>query len=167
MPLNFKMFLFCLLVAINNISATDSGSYAIKSETTCEDRMNLKYGPTKDWKCSLFDNPTHVTHLKTLNSISRSKRSLKCMCTYHYECLDTEEFTLDSELVNVNEYMKKDYCLQKNFYTELCEEGLHTLTNETDWNCMLMYDRFHLDEYYCNCVRAHMCRIDKLLEIKS
>ena len=165
MPLNFKILLFCLLV---EIITADSDSYALKTEAMCAKYMKFKYGPSKDWKCSLFADPTQVTHLKTLSSNnSSSKQSLKCLCTYHYECLDTEEFVLDSELFNVSKSMKKEFYLQKNFYTELCEQGLFKLTNVSYWNCLLNYDPFDLDEHYCNCTRVQKCQIDKVLKIKS
>ena len=142
-------------IVANNNSAIENFRIA-----ACADHMNLNYGPTKDWQCSLFENEMQ-TKLK-----ASIKGTITCLCTYKYECLDMEEFVLDSELVNVNEYMKKEYYLKKNFYTQNCEQGLTLLTDEKDWSCLLKYDRFHLDEYYCKCIRIKTCQINKLLDYK-
>jgi len=141
-------FILSLIQSIQNFDILK-----MLKESECELHMNSFYGPAKNWTCGLIESESR------LNSIS-------CICSFKYGCFDIEEFVLETELVDINEYMRKDFFLQTNIYTQECENGLRELTGAYDWKCFLKYDRFHLDEYYCSCKRIKECIIDKVLSLE-
>lgn len=129
-------------------------------QTSCVTYMNKFYGPKNIWECSLLE-PENMT---MKHQIFKANHRSECLCSYNYECYDHEEFLLEYDLIDLNEYMKKENFIVKNIYTETCENGLQQLTDYYDWNCVLKYDRFHIDEYYCSCNRKKICRIEKVLK---
>ncbi len=131
-------------------------------QTLCVSYMNKYYGPKNQWDCHLLDNQ-HTANKTYL--IFKKKALSECLCSYKYECYDYEDFQLENDVVDLNEYMKKENFIGKNFYTENCENGLKQLTDYDNWNCALKYDRFHIDEYYCSCKRIKTCQIEKLLKL--
>ena len=134
-------------------------------ENICDSYMNTNYKVNNSWQCSLLNNLPFDNKLIKILDPANKKYQIDCICFISYECYDYEEFVLDTELVNAKDYMSKEYFLGKNIYTRQCENGLEQLTDETNWNCVLGYDRFHEDEYYCNCKRPSICRIEKKLLI--
>ena len=60
----------------------------------CLSHMTTTYshGSTTNWNCSLSPN------------IDESKR-LYCLCSHDYDCVDTEHFHLESDLVDLIEYV--------------------------------------------------------------
>jgi len=134
-------------------------------ENMCTSHINIMYKVNDAWKCSLSNNlPIDKKILKILEPKNRNNL-INCLCSISYECYDFEEFELESDLININMYMSKESFLSKNFYTQQCEIGLVQLTNETKWRCTLQYDRLNIDEYYCDCKRPSICRIEKFLKI--
>ena len=134
-------------------------------ENMCTSHMNVTYKVNNAWKCSLRNSLSiDKKILKILEPKNRNNR-INCLCSISYECYDFEEFVLESDLININMYMSKESYLNKNFYTQQCEIGLGQLTNETKWSCTLQYDRLSIDEYYCNCKRPSICRIEKFLTL--
>ena len=134
-------------------------------ENVCMSHMNFNYRIENSWECSLINNLPFEKKISKFADPTNKNYQIDCICTLSYSCFDYEEFVLDFELVNAKDYMSKEYFLGKNVYTQQCEDGLGQLTHDNDWNCVLQYDRFHNDEYYCNCKRPTICRIEKMLTI--
>ena len=126
-------------------------------ENVCTSYMNSYFEVKNEWKCSYISYSGE--------NESGNKRPLQCSCTFEYPCYEYEEFSLDKELISVKDYMSNEFSNKNSFYTQQCAIGLQMLTNETNWTCVLQYDMFHVDEYYCNCNRRKKCRIDKLLKL--
>ena len=101
-----------------------------------------------DWSCSFW------------NKISNK---LACFCVQKYSCNETEQFHLEADLVDIDEYLNKT----NSFYKEKCEHGLNKLTNETSWTCDLQYDKIDEREFYCECKRDIMCQRHKVLKFQS
>jgi len=131
-------------------------------ENMCTSQMKKMSKVNDAWQCSLRNGLSAKKALKILEPKNRNNR-INCLCSISYECYDFEEFVLESDLIDKS-YLLESY-LYKNFYTEQCEIGLEQLTNETKWSCTLQYDRLNIDEYYCDCKRPSICRIEKFLII--
>ncbi len=128
-------------------------------ENMCTSHMNIMYKRNDAWKCSLRNSLSiDKKILKILEPENRNNNLINCLCSISYECFDFEEFVLEGDLIDKSN-------LYKNFYTQQCEIGLGQLTNETKWSCTLQYDRLSIDEYYCNCKRPSICRIEKFLTL--
>ena len=127
-------------------------------EKLCSTHMNAYFKLDHTWKCSIKKSGINRTNLTYV------KYNTECLCTTMYDCFDREEFELESELINVSEYLKEKYAL-KGFYSNECKSGLGSLTNETNWECQLKYDRIHLEKYYCDCKRKIKCKWDQFIKI--
>ena len=157
----------------NKFLGYDKISFPIKYiQTSCVHHMNKFYELKNKWECSvLYTEKTPIINHQKNQTLAINHQKFKdkfhseCLCSYKYECYDHEEFQLESELVDINEYMKKENFKMNNIYTEQCKSGLEQLTDLNDWNCVLKYDRFHIDEYYCGCMRTKICRIEKILKL--
>ena len=148
------MVLISLLIFIGSFQSIQSLDFLKNlKESECQSHMNNFYGPTKNWTCTLFGNEKKDNHVS-------------CLCVYTYKCFDFEDFMLEKDFIEVSEYMSKEFYLGTNFYTQECENGLNELTNVTNWSCLLKYDIFHLDDYYCECKRVKECQIEKYLTLK-
>jgi hypothetical protein len=133
-------------------------------ENMCTSHMNKMY-KVNAWNCSMRNNlSVDKKMLKILEPKNRNN-PINCLCSISYECYDFEEFVLESDLINISMYMSKESYLYKNYYTQQCELGLEQLTNETKWRCALQYDRLSNDEYYCDCKRSTICRMEKFLTL--
>ncbi len=135
-------------------------------ENVCSSYMNTNYKIKNSWECFLIYSLPFEKKVMKLLDPDNKKQQIDCICSLSYDCYDYEEFVLETGLVNAKDYMSKEYFLGKNIYTQQCEHGLAQLTDETNWNCVLQYDRFGTEEeYYCNCKRPTICRIEKKLSI--
>jgi hypothetical protein len=111
-----------------------------------------------------------ITHLNnsTRNQHSNSKWScvlaieakFHCYCSQDYVCFDTEQFHFETNLVNLNEYLKKNSA-----YKRECQESLNNLTKESSWKCELQYDRLKTNEFFCECKRKTVCQSVKFLSL--
>jgi hypothetical protein len=129
-----------------NLTSSYLINYCLSHMTT-----TYSHGSVSNWNCSLSPN------------IDESKR-LYCLCSHDYDCVDTEHFHLESELVDLDEYVSGN---RTSFYKKECEQGLNKLTNETSWMCDLQFDRLDKRDFYCECKRNMMCQRHKILKFKS
>ena len=88
-----------LHISLKNFSINDR-PLDFRQDIICASRMNSDYKVKKDWKCSLVKNQKH---------------QVECLCSIEYECYEYEEFILESELVDFNYYMSKEFFLGKNY----------------------------------------------------
>ena len=125
----------------------------------CHSHMVNTYpNPETDWSCSLSINPEIAS-----NHASKTLNRLYCFCSHEYSCQDTEQFHLEADLLDIDEYLNGT----NNFYKSECEHGLNKLTNETSWTCDLQFDKIVEREFYCECKRDRMCQRHKVLKFHS
>ncbi len=112
------------------------GATFMKKETVlnfCHSHMATTYpNPETIWTCSLSINPE-----VSPNHASKILNRLYCFCSHQYSCQDFEQFYLEADLVDKDEYLNET----NNFYKSQCEHGLNKLTNETSWTCNLAIDK--------------------------
>ena len=158
----FKYF-FTILI-FQQIFMTSFGLSKKKKPNPCESFMNNKTSTetSSQWECLIIGTRRQKANL---NNNSQTKL-IACICSIIQTCHDNEEFILESDLVDGNEYSKLKFAFGDNHYTKQCVDGLKALTAETDfWKCELQHDRIDRNEFYCNCKRETMCKKQKSLKI--
>jgi hypothetical protein len=111
-----------------------------------------------------------TTHLNNNNNNNNSnsrwscvlsiEHKFHCYCTQTYACFDTEQFHLETNLVNVSEYLKENSA-----YKKVCQKSLNKLTKVKNWKCKLQYDRLKNNEFFCECKRKTVCQSVKFLNL--
>ena len=160
----FKYF-FTILI-FQQIFMISFGLPKKKKLNPCESFMNNKTltDTSPQWECLIIGTRRQKTNVN--NNNNRQTKLLACICSIVETCHDNEEFILESDLVDRNEYAKLKFAFGENYYTKQCVDGLKALTAETDsWKCELQHDRIYGNEFYCNCKREMMCKKQKSLKI--
>ena len=165
----------CLIEITSGIIAISQPSVTSRKQL-CVAYLNSKSASGSKWECALImssrqlkqhqQNSTKSTKPRASFSSSSANAKMNCLCTTTYECVDTEEFLLETDLVDKDEYMKREFSLGVSFYTEECTSSLASLTGKDDWNCSLQYDRVDQDEFYCKCRRTSLCKRTRILKFK-
>ena len=129
----------------------------------CHKLMATTYpNPETEWSCSISVNQENAP--TSSSSTSSPFNRLYCFCSHNYSCIDTEQFHLESALVETDDYINVTI---NSFYRNKCEQSLDQLTNETSWSCELQFDRIAQREFYCECKRDIVCERRKILKFKS
>ena len=167
--------IFFSILIFHNIFITSIGIIRRKKPNACESLMNnstlddTSSSSSSQWECLIigirrqkFSNS--ILEQKLVNQTRKSK--LVCVCSMAESCVDNEEFILESDLIDRNEYVNIEFALGENFYTKQCVDGLKAITSQADiWECELQYDRLDKNEYYCNCKREFVCLKQKTVKI--
>ena len=130
-----------------------------KLKDFCVSHMSTRYpvsAKSAEWSC------TQSIKRKNSNKTSKSRRY--CFCTQDFSCVDREHFHLETDLVDLNEYVNRDYTL---FYKKECEQGINMLTSEKMWSCDVQFDGLKRNEFYCECKRDMVCQRHKLIKLKK
>jgi hypothetical protein len=158
----FKYFLTILI--FQQIFMTSFGLSKKKKPNPCESYMNNKTlsDTSSQWECLIIG----TRRPKANPNKNRQTKLIGCICSTIQTCHDNEEFILESDLIDKEEYVKLKFAFGENFYTKQCVDGLKALTAETDsWKCELQHDRIEVNEFYCNCKREMTCKKQKSLKI--
>jgi hypothetical protein len=134
-----------------------------KLKDFCVSHMNTRYS-TPSSKSSVWSCTQSIKRRNNSNKTTTRQSKRYCFCTQNFACTDREHFHLETDFVELNEYVNRDYTL---FYKKECEQGINVLTSEKMWSCDVQFDGLKRNEFYCECTRDMVCQRHKLIKLKK
>ena len=173
--LKYFLVIFYILFAIKNgfmkesLEPRNFSEYSINKQPEKSDKdFILNSNKTRDLillcqsHMNIFYHNSDTKWLCSVQNLDITLKNLSCFCSLEYPCSDTEQFSLEPNLVLKHKYLNENL---NSVYKNECEQSLNELTNETNWKCELQFDRIKERKFYCECKRDTICQRHKYLTL--